>query len=191
MISEHFSKFVSSPRAKRLGSALRVIWMTTFCVALVAMFFTGRYPWLNLFVWWALVITWGAPILALAIAIVGAMIILPGVELAKLMIDGLRTSNDAKLARRLTVAWCSGAGMLFSLVLGTGFTLSAFGILDHVNVWFLVVCWLVLMIPWALVGLLGRSLFRRYSSRVPRPASQATTFEDNGATKSIVSKSSS
>jgi hypothetical protein len=162
----------SSPRAKKLGSVLAAVWTAALCAAFVAMFFTERYPTLKPFVWWTLMITFGGPFVAYAIAIACMMIIWPGVEISKILVQDLGTPADPRWTRRLTVVWCCGAGVLLSLVLGTAFVLIAFGFVFEIKVWFIGVCWLVLMIPWVLAGLFGRWLFRRFSPRIVKPIAE-------------------
>lgn len=158
---KRLSEWASTPHARRLRSVAVTIWMTAFWSGFVGMLFTERYPALKPFVWWTIAITFGAPFLAAAIAIVAMQIILPGAAIASVLFESLTTSGASKSTRRLAVLWCAGAGILLSLVLAGAVTLMAFGIIADVKIWFLGVCWLVLMVPWVVIGLAGRCLLHK------------------------------
>jgi len=181
VIWKRLGKMASSPRAKTLGSVVGFIWTAALCAGFVGMFFAERHPALKPVVWWIIFITFGLPFIAGAVGIVCMMVTWPGVEMAKEMFDSLSAPKDSKLAHRLTLIWCSGAGLLLSLVIGTAFALIAIGVVEDVKVWFLGVCWAALMVPWAFAGLLGRRLLRRLSSGTGKPSADTTPAKQDSS----------
>jgi hypothetical protein len=194
LIWKPLAEMASSARVKKLGSGLAVVWTTALCAAVAGMFFTERYPAMKPVVWWTLVITFGAPLIAGAIAIACITIVWPGVEMSKILFQDIGIREDPKWARRLTIAWSCGAGLLLSLVLGTAFALIAFGVAVEIKLWFIAVCWLVLMVPWVLAGLLGRWLFRRSAPIVKltsetEPAKEGTPSQTGEKVSHLARKS--
>jgi hypothetical protein len=178
-VTAHFKRladFTSSPGGKTVGSVLVVVASAWFWAAVVAMFFTRRYPALDPFVRGTFLVYFGV----LAGGIACLMLIGPGVVMGKDLFEGLHVPGDSKWARRFTLIWCGGAGALLSLLLGTAFALIATGVLSEVKLWFIGVCWTVLLVPWALLGLAGRWLFRRRSRR-GGPRTTGTPLNRTGA----------
>jgi hypothetical protein len=174
--SKRLIEWLSGPRAKKLWTLFGYIWTTALVIAFAAGFFENRYPGLKPYVWWTLLITFGGPLAVGGFALIGMMVIWPGVEIAKAFLEGSITPSTPKLVRRLTIVWCCGAGVLLSIVLGTGIALIVSGVVTDIKVWFLGVCWVVLMVPWVLIGLVGHWLIRRSSYG----ASPAPSFTSKG-----------
>jgi hypothetical protein len=136
--------------------------MALWSAFLAGMIFEKRYPEIKPIVWWTIAITFGVPFAAGAVALICMMVIWPGVEMSKTLFQDSVTTGDSKWARRLSLIWCIGAGALLSGCIATAFVLTLSGVVANVKLWFIGLCWLVLMIPWVLIGLAGRWLFRRY-----------------------------
>jgi ABC-type thiamin/hydroxymethylpyrimidine transport system permease subunit len=150
------------------GSAVGIAAGIWFLAALVAMFFTQRYPGLDPFVRGTFRIYFGT----FAAAAACFLVIGPGILLANDLSGSLTAPEDSRWKRRLTIAWCAGAGMILSLVLGAAIASIAFGILKDVKLWFVAVCGTVLLVPWVLAGVAGRWLIRRDLRRKRQPPAE-------------------
>jgi len=153
------------PRVRKLGSLLGGVAGAWFWLAVVGMFFTKRYPFLEPLVMWTFRIYFGA----LAAAVIGVMVVAPGVYTAKEFNDTFGNPHHSPLERRLTSIWCAGAGILLSVVLGSATALLIFGVLADIKLWFLGVCWAALLVAWCILGVIGRRLLRALNrGRDPR-----------------------
>ena len=139
---------------RTLGLALSV-WLLA---AFAAMFLTDRYPVLHPFVYWTFRVYLGALIGTFVAGGVAVLIVAPGVYAAREAFELVHAPHCSRLELYLTWAWASFAGLLLSAVLGTAAWLMAFGPLGEVKLWFLGLCWLVLLLPWCLIGFIGRRL---------------------------------
>ena len=87
----------------------------------------------------------------------------PLAYMAKEIYEAVADLRVSKLERRLSQIWSGCAGFFFSLLLGGAAASICFGPLRDVKLWFIGVCWALLMIPWWLAGYLGRKFVRRFS----------------------------
>ncbi|HTX35417.1 MAG TPA: hypothetical protein VME43_10355 [Bryobacteraceae bacterium] len=145
----------------KIGFVFTYIAGAWFWLAVVGMFFTDRYPTLDPLIKGTFRIYLGA----LTTGIIGVTVIGPGVYMAKEFIDYFVDPRHSQLERTMTRAWCIGSGVLFSAVLGAAVALIVFGPIAEIKVWFLGVCWAVLMVPWFIIGAVGRRLLRALTSR--------------------------
>jgi hypothetical protein len=157
VILKRFTEFASSPRAKRIGSVFGVVAGTWFWTAVVAMFFTDRYPALHSFAWWTFAIWAGTFI----VGIMGLVVVGPGIYGTKKLYEIVYDPQASTFETRLTQMWCAVGGLFLSLLLGVAAALIVFGPLTDVKLWFIGVCWVLLMLPWVVLGSLGRSIIRR------------------------------
>ncbi len=158
-------------RVQRLGKPLAIIFSLWFCGAVVCLFFIKRYPGLQPFVFGTFKLYFGVLIaFMIALNIVG-----PGVYVAKELFELVEEPRCSRMELYLTWFWAGFAGFLLTSLLGVAAWLLVFGPLVYVRLWFIGVCWLVLLIPWLLIGSQGRRILRRV---VPT--------QDSGKLKSVI-----
>ena len=145
-----------NPAVQRLGSVVGIVAQVWFGLASVGMFLTERFPVLQPFVMWTFRLYVGS----IACTIIGFMVIAPGVYLAGEFLDYFQFSTLSPLEAKLTTVWCVGAGVLFSAVLASAVVLICLGMIDDVKLWFLSLCWMALVTPWVVIGLVGRRMYR-------------------------------
>jgi hypothetical protein len=159
------SKLLSHPWVKKVGQAIGAGFGICVFLAFAAMFFEDRFPFLHPFIFWTVRIWAGMFIGTIAVVVTVFMVIGPGVIVSKELFENLSDSEDPPWIHRLVLIWCSTAGVLLSTLLGAAFALLATGFIKEVKVWFVGVCWMLLMIPWALIGMIGRKLIHRTRTR--------------------------
>jgi hypothetical protein len=157
---------------KSLGIAVGIL----FWAAVVGMFVEGHFPCLHPFVTWTFRVYFGI----FAAGAIGLVIVAPGMYVAKEIYEAVTDLRASKLERRLTQIWSGCTGFLLSLLLGAAAALICFGPLRDVKLWFIGVCWTLLMIPWWLAGYLGRKLVRRFSPPIGSDAGEANTEGAHG-----------
>jgi hypothetical protein len=155
-------EFADTPSAQKLGRLLGGVWVTWGCTGFIGMFFTGSHPAIKPFVWWTLVITLAGPLVAMSLGLGCCSIVYAGVAAAGMLYALFEPAGDEKWERRLVMVWSGIGGALLSLLFVAALALTIFGPIADVKLWFILVCWLVLMIPWAAIGLIGRWTFRYY-----------------------------
>jgi hypothetical protein len=128
------------------------------CLWFGAMFLTKRYPVLDPFVTWTFRLYFGL-FIGCAIALV---IIAPGVYAAKELFEFVAEPGCSRIQLQLTWIWSGFAGLLLTALLGTAGWLVAFGPVANVKLWFIGLSWTLLMIPWWLIGYLGRRFLRSH-----------------------------
>ena len=143
---------------QRIGRTLGLVLAVWLLAAFAAMFLTDRYPALHPFVFWTFRIYLGAFIGAFVAGGVAVLIVAPGVYAAREAFDLVHVPQCSRLELYLTWAWASFAGLLLTAVLGTAAWAMVFGRLADVKLWFLGLCWLLLLLPWCLIGFIGRRL---------------------------------
>jgi hypothetical protein len=143
-----------------IGRTLLCIYGILFFAAFIGIFLSARYPWLNPFVHWMLWIYAGIFVAFIA----GIMIIGPGIYVANTAYETVKPYNQVSiLEERLTIAWASCAGLLFSLLIAGAIAVEILGPIENIKLWFIGVCYTVLIIHWIVIGFLGRKLIRRFS----------------------------
>lgn len=153
--------WLADPRVRKFGSLLGIVAGAWFWLAFVCMFFTKRYHFLEPFVMWTFRIYFGV----FVTAIIGIMVVAPGVYTSKEFNDAFRNPCHSPLERRLTLIWCAGVGVLLSIVLGSATVFFIGGVLSDIKLWFLGVCWAVLLIPWCIIGIVGRRVLDAVNRR--------------------------
>jgi hypothetical protein len=116
------------------------------------MFFEEQYPFLHPIIIWTFRIYVGA----LVAFIVGIVVVGPGIYAAKEIYEAVSNPQASTLETRLTQIWSIGAGLLLSALLGGAIALIVLGILAEVKLWFIGICWTLLMLPWLALGLIIR-----------------------------------
>jgi hypothetical protein len=121
------------------------------------MFLSSRFPVIKPFVWWTLflflVVPLGGSILAL-------IVVMPGVYAAR-EINGMAKDYQASpLEELFTSIWSGAAGGLLSLTIGGFIALMWLGILADVKMWFVALCYIAILVPWLLLGAVGRKVIR-------------------------------
>jgi hypothetical protein len=71
------------------------------------------------------------------------------------------------MERNLIRLWCAGAGVLFASLIGAAYVLQGMGIVTDIKIWFVAVCFLLLMIPYSLVGVFVRRAIRKRKKLTP------------------------
>jgi hypothetical protein len=143
-------------RVERLAKPLGIVLGLWFWIAFGAMFFTKQHPLLDPFVTWTIRLYFGL-FIGFVIAIV---IVAPGVYAAKELFEFVEEPGCSRVELQLTWIWAGSAGLLLTALLGTAAWLIMFGPLADVKLWFIGLCWTLLLIPWWLIGYLGRRLLR-------------------------------
>lgn len=159
------SRLLSHPWVRKVGQVIGVSFATCVLIAIIAMFFEARFPFLHYFIFWTVRIWAGMFIGTIVFGVIVFMVIGPGVLVSKELIENLSDAEDSAWVHRLVLIWCSTAGVLLSTLLGAAFLLLGTGFLREIKVWFVGVCWLALMVPWALFGMIVRKLVRRTRTR--------------------------
>ncbi len=159
--TEAMSSPWQNPWLRKLGSVFAIVAGGWFWLAFVGMFFTKTYPYLDPIVRWTFWIYLGT----FAATIIAVTVVGPGIYVAKELNDALNDSRYPAFERRLIFIWCCGAGVLLSLVLGTATALLLSGILADIKLWFLGLCWAVLLVPWLVLGAAVRRLIRALDNR--------------------------
>jgi hypothetical protein len=152
-------------RLESLGEPLGVVFGLWFLAAFVCLFFDKGHPVLHSIAIWTFRLYFGVFIAFIATL----MIVGPGIYTARELFDWVEVQGCSRLELYLTWVWAGFAGLLLTTLLGTAAVLMALGILAYVKLWFISVCWIALLIPWWLIGYLGRTILRRY---YPVPARQ-------------------
>jgi hypothetical protein len=142
------------------GQFLQILAGVWFLSAFLAMFLTERYASLHPFVWWTFAIWMGT----FAAGIVGLAVIGPGIYAAKALYQIVHDPLASKLETRLEWIWCASGGLFLSLLLGAATALTVFGPFADVKVWFISVCWLLLMAPWVMLGIVARGIVRHFAA---------------------------
>jgi hypothetical protein len=142
-------------RKQQLGELLALLPGLWLGAAFVCLFFTKRYPALDSFVTW----TFRAYVGAFSAFIAGVAIMGPGVLAARELVQLIVEPGCSRFEARLTWIWAGFAGFLLTALLGFA-TWMVFGPVADVKLWFIGVCWTLLMIPWAIIGYLIRRFLR-------------------------------
>ncbi|MCA1837661.1 MAG: hypothetical protein LC674_02485 [Actinobacteria bacterium] len=143
--------------ASRVGSLAPLISGILVWAAIAAVFLGAWYPPLGVIGRWIL----GLYIGVLVAMAFGLMVVAPGVLAAKEFFEAVSGDRSEPWNRRLALIWSGGAGALLSLLLAAAFALIALGIITGVKLWFISLCWLVLMVPWSLAALLAHRFLQR------------------------------
>lgn len=126
----------------------------------MGMFLEKRLPFLHPFVLWTFRIYVGI----FVAGIVGLVVVAPGVLMSKELWSMAEDKEASLWEKRLTLTWCVGAGVIFTGLLAAAYLLEASGRVRDIKLWFICLCFVVLMVPYALIGCLLRwALFRRTS----------------------------
>lgn len=96
-----------------------------------------------------------------ATGIIGIMVVAPGVYAAREIKQMALDLRASKLEERMTVAWSRCAGVLFSMTIGFFIAMMIFGPIASVKLWFVGLCYMVVMVPWIILGCVGRRIVRR------------------------------
>jgi hypothetical protein len=131
--------------------------------AFVCAFLEGRSPFLHPFVFW----TFRIYLWAFVASLVGLMILALVVSAewtAKDLYSEISDPRASPAEKRLTGIWCAGGGLLFSLVIAAAYSFELWGPVANIKVWFVVLCWMVLMVPYSILGYVVRLVLRRKSS---------------------------
>lgn len=139
---------VLKSRKQQLGELLALLPGLWLGAAFVCMFFTKKYPALDPFVTW----TFRAYVGVFAALIAGVAIVGPGIFAAKEIFQLIVAPGCSRFEVRLTWIWAGFAGFLLTALLGFATWMMIFGPLADVKLWFIGVCWTLLMIPWAIIG---------------------------------------
>lgn len=128
-------------------------------VAFVGMFLEKWFPFLRPFVLWTFRIYLGS----LAAFSAALLVVAPGVLMAK-ELQSSTTDREASIwEKRMTSAWCAGAGVIFTSLIAAAYLLQVSGRVVDIKLWFISLCFVLVMIPYAMVGFLVRwSVFRRH-----------------------------
>lgn len=133
-------------------------------VAFVGMFLEGRLPFLHPFILWTFRIYAGMFI----VCMVGLLVVPPGVFMAEDLLSTVVDSSASVWEKRLSVVWCAGAGVLFTALIAAAYALQAIGRVVDIKLWFIALCFVVLMIPYSIMGYVIRWVaFRRNNKRGP------------------------
>jgi len=141
----------------RCEDRLLVLMSVWFWSAFIAMFFEGRFQFLHPFVLWTFRIYLGIFVAFL----IGLMVVAPGFLLAEDLHSEIHDPKASRFEKRLTWLWCGGGGLLLTLLIAAAYGLEFWGPVKDVKVWFIALCWTVLMIPYAALGYLVRRFLRR------------------------------
>jgi hypothetical protein len=141
----------------RIGASLRTLLGVWFSAAFIGMFLEERFPALHLFVLWTFRVYLGAAVVSLVVLLV----IAPGVMMAEDLHSEVHDSDASRFEKRLTWMWCVGGGLLFTFVIAAAYSFEIWGGVSDIKVWFVVLCWIVAMVPYAILGYLVRRFLRR------------------------------
>ena len=145
----------------RIAAIVRVLLGVWFSSAFIGMFFEGRFPLLHPYISWTFRIYLGA----LVVSLVGLMVIAPGVLMSEDLHSEVHDSRASLFEKRLTWIWCAGGGLLLTLVIAAAYSFEIWGGVSDVRVWFVVSCWMVVMVPYAVLGHFIRRFLRRSRAR--------------------------
>ena len=133
-------------------------------LAFIGMFLEKRFPFLHPFVLWTFRIYLGAFIAGIA----GIVIVAPGVLVAKDFYSWIVGPDASTWEKRLSRVWSVGAGVLFTTLIGAAYVLEATGRVVNIKVWFVSLCFVVLMIPYAMLGMFVRWVVFRRNKKDPQ-----------------------
>ena len=136
----------------RYGEPVLTAVGVSFWLAFVAMFFEKWFPFLHPFITWTFRIYLGS----LAALLIGLVILSPGILIAKDLHSEVFDPKSSPFEKRLTWIWCAGGGLLFALLIAASFALEIWGNVANIKLWFIALCWLVLMVPYGIIGYLAR-----------------------------------
>jgi len=143
--------------AGRIATSIRLLLGVWFASAFIGMFLEERLPFLHLFVLWTFRIYLGT----FAVSLIGLMAIAPGVLMAWDLHSEVHDSRASRFEKRLTWMWCAGGGLLFTIVIAAAYSFEIWGGVADIKVWFVVLCWMVVMVPYAVLGYFVRRFLRR------------------------------
>jgi hypothetical protein len=141
---------------RRIGASVRTLLGVWFSSAFIGIFLEERFPALHPFVFWTFRIYLGAVV----VSVVGLMVIAPGILMAEDLHSDVRDPNASRFEKRLTRIWCAGGGLLFTLVIAVAYSFEIRGGVTDIKVWFVVLCWMVVMVPYGVLGYFIRRLLR-------------------------------
>jgi len=75
------------------------------------------------------------------------MALAPGSLMAEDLQSEKHDSKASHFEKRLTSIWCAGGGLLLTLVIATAYSFEIWGWVSDIKVWFVVLCWIVVMVP--------------------------------------------
>jgi hypothetical protein len=134
-------------------------------LAFIGIFLEKRLPLLHPFVLWTIRIYLGAFVAGIA----GIVIVAPGVLVAKDFYSCIVSPDASAWERRLSQVWCVGAGVMFTMLIGAAYVLEATGRVVNIKVWFVSLCFVVLILPYAMLGMFFRWVVFRRNKKGPLP----------------------
>lgn len=141
----------------RIAASVRVLLGVWLSSAFVGIFLEKRFPFLHSYIFWTFRIYVGAVVVSLIVL----MVIAPGIMMADDLYSEIRDSNASQFEKRLTWMWCAGGGLLLTLVIAAAYSFEIWGGVSDIKVWFVVLCWMVVMVPYAVLGYCIRRFLHR------------------------------
>ena len=116
------------------------------------------FPFLHPYVSWTFRIYLGAAVFSL----IGLMVIAPGILMAEDLHSEVHDSRTSHFETRLTWIWCAGGGLLLTLMIAAAYSFEIWGGVSDIKVWFVVLCWMVIMVSYAVLGYFIRRFLHRH-----------------------------
>jgi hypothetical protein len=148
----------------RIAASARVLLGVWFSSAFIGMFFEKRFPFLHPYIFWTFRIYLGA----LVVSLIGLMVVAPGFLMAEDLHSEVHDSRASQFEKRLTWMWCAGGGLLFTVINCWSlfsYSFEIWGGVTDIKVWFVVLCWTAVMVPYAALGYFVRRFMRRNRDR--------------------------